>query len=324
MSKAVAGLMIKGANEILHEATALLDRITKEKGEGSPVAFPETAFYLPLANGLLGLETKTLSDAKKIIDTAKTLIVPPPGDDKWETFLQDGLNSGVATILLEELTAVLRYINGTEPQPDCPGFFSDTLLRALGIQLVDGRISGIGVILGKAPTPEIATTIVRDLQKRNILTLVGGNVDSVSIIDQLKSAGVTMGLESYIVPFGRDTVSVVYVLNFAIRAALTYGGIKAGNTKAVVDYIRNRVPAFVILLGGVDALKAATGGGALAAGVPIITDLDLPEIKVSGVCAHDECLVKEPDYKKRTNKGKDRTLRCLAASIGSDEQMDYS
>jgi acetyl-CoA synthase len=79
---------------------------------------------------------------------------------------------------------------------------------------------------------------------------------------------------------------------------LTFGGIKAGNTKACVDYVRERVPAFVLLLGGVDEIKAATGAGALAAGVPIITDLDLPEVKVPGVCVHEECLVKESNYKK--------------------------
>nr|HPM42602.1 acetyl-CoA decarbonylase/synthase complex subunit alpha/beta [Candidatus Omnitrophota bacterium] len=179
---------------------------------------------------------------------------------------------------------------------------SDTLLRSLGIQLVDGRISGIAVLLGKAPDSSTAVSMVRDLQKRNILTLVGGGVDNVSIIDQLEQGGLRMGLESYVVPFGRDTISVTYVLNFAIRAALTFGGIKAGNTKACVDYVRERVPAFVLLLGGVDEEKAATGGGALAAGVPIITDLDLPEIIVPGVCAHDECLVKEPDHKKIVQK----------------------
>ncbi|MDD5174416.1 MAG: acetyl-CoA decarbonylase/synthase complex subunit alpha/beta, partial [Candidatus Omnitrophica bacterium] len=135
-------------------------------------------------------------------------------------------------------------------------------------------------------------------QKRNILTLAGGSVGGVSIVDQLKDGGLHMGLESYVVPFGRDTVSVIYVLNFAIRAALTFGGIKAGNAKACVDYVRERVPAFVLLLGGADEVKAATGAGVLAAGVPIITDLDLPEIIVPGVCAHEECLVKEPDHNK--------------------------
>jgi acetyl-CoA synthase len=302
MSKAVAGLMVKGAKKIFSDADSFLNKAIKEKGASQAIGFPETAFFLPLANALLGVEAKTLSDAKGILATAKTLIVEPPAEDKWSTFLKDGLNAGVATILSEEIICALRYIYGTEPQAGCPGFFSDTLLRSLGIQLVDGRMSGIGVILGKAKDPQAALTIVRDLQKRNILTLVGGSVDGVSIIDQLKEAKAEMGLESYLVPYGRDTESIIYVLNFAIRAALTFGGIKAGNTKACVDYVRERVPAFVLLLGGVDEVKAATGAGALAAGVPIITDLDLPEIKVPGVCLHEECLVKESDHTKIVQK----------------------
>jgi acetyl-CoA synthase len=301
--KAVAGLMVSGAKKLMWDADNFMEKAIKEKGPDTKVALPETAFYFPLANALLGLETKTVSDAKKILDTAKTLIVKDvPAEDQWTTFLKDSLNAGVAAILAEEVISALRYLYGEEPQGDCPGFFSDTLLRALGIQLVDGRISGIGVILGKAPDAKTAVEIVRDLQKRNILTLVGGNVDGVSIIEQLKEGGLHMGLESYVVPYGRDTISVVYVLNFAIRAALTFGGIKAGNTAACVDYIKNRVPAFVLLLGGVDEVKAATGAGALAAGVPIITDLDLPEVKVPGVCAHEECLVKEKNYAKIVDK----------------------
>lgn len=301
--KTVAGLMVSGAKKLYAEADEFLDKAIKEKGPTSQVGFPETAFYLPLANALLGLEAKTLSDAKQILSAAGTLLADIPADEnKWETFLKDALNSGVSAILAEEVICALRYLYGKEPQEGCPGFLPDTLLRSLGIQLVDGRISGIAVILGKAPDKKSAVDIVRDLQKRNILTLVGGNVDGVSIVDQLRDGGLNMGMESYVVPFGRDTVSIVYVLNFAIRAALTFGGIKAGNAKACVDYVRERVPAFVLLLGGVDEVKAATGAGALAAGVPIITDLDLPEVKVPGVCAHEECLIKEIDYGKIVQK----------------------
>ena len=302
--KTVCGLMVSGKKKLLGEADGLLNEVIKDKGPDAKIAFPETAFYLPLSHALLGFETRTLKDAEKIVSTAKTLVIKDvPEEDVWDNFLKDSLNAGVAAILAEELICSLRYMKGEEPQgPDCPGFFPDTLLRSLGIQLVDGRISGIGVILGKAPDAKTAVAVVRDLQKRNILTLVGGNVDGTSIVDQLKEGGLQMGLESYVVPFGRDTVSVVYVLNFAIRAALTFGGIKPGSTKACAEYVKERVPAFVLLLGGVDEVKAATGAGALAAGVPIITDLDLPEVKVPGVCAHEECLVKEPDYRKIAQK----------------------
>ncbi|MCX5677637.1 MAG: acetyl-CoA decarbonylase/synthase complex subunit alpha/beta [Candidatus Omnitrophica bacterium] len=294
----VVSLMVEGARKVTGLADDYLLKAVKEKGEAQSIAFPETAFYLPLANALLGVEVKTLVDVKKVLATAKTFL-PKAGAG---ASLKEALDAGVGTILCCEILCALGYLYGTEPQADCPGFFSDTLLRALGIQLVDGRISGIAVLVGKAPNAGTAVDIVRDLQKRNILTLVGSGVDGVSIIEQLKEGGLHMGLESYVVPFGRDTASVVYVLNFAIRAALTFGGIKAGNTAAVVDYVRNRVPAFVLLLGGVDEIKAAAGAGALAAGVPIITDLDLPEISVPGVCAHEECLVREPDHKKIVQK----------------------
>lgn len=294
----VVSLMTEGARKVVGLADDNLSKAVKEKGGLQAIAFPETAFYLPLANALLGVEVKTLADAGKVLATAKTFL-PKRGAD---ASLKEALNAGVGAILACEILCALGYLYGTEPQADCPGFFSDTLLRALGIQLVDGRISGIAVLLGKAPSPAIAVDIVRDLQKRNILTLVGSGVDGVSIIEQLKEGGLRMGLESYVVPFGRDTASVVYVLNFAIRAALTFGGIKAGNTGAVVDYMRNRVPAFVLLLGGVDEIKAAAGAGALAAGVPIITDLDLPEVNAPGICAHEECLVRELDHKRIVQK----------------------
>ncbi|MBN1526392.1 MAG: CO dehydrogenase/CO-methylating acetyl-CoA synthase complex subunit beta [Candidatus Omnitrophica bacterium] len=294
----VAGLMVNGSNKVYDIVQGLMESTTKEKGPRHALAFPETAFYLPLANALLGSEVKTLEDAAKVLGHAKSMLKTVQPDESWNSFLQDALSSGVGAILAGEVGLALKYLHKLEPQPECPGFFSDTLLRSLGIQLVDGRISGIAVIIGKAPDAKTAVEIVRELQKRNILTLVGDNVGGVSIIDQLKEGGLQMGLESYVVPYGRDTLSIIYVLNFAIRAALTYGGIKAGNTKACVDYVRERVPAFAMLLGGADELKAAAGAGALAAGVPIITDLDLPEVNVPGVCQHDECVIVEKDHKK--------------------------
>ena len=65
--KTVAGLMVGGAKKMLWEADSFMDKAIKEKGDDAKVAFPETAFYFPLANGLLGFETKTLRDAKNCL-----------------------------------------------------------------------------------------------------------------------------------------------------------------------------------------------------------------------------------------------------------------
>ena len=53
--KTVAALMVSGAKKIYAEAEEFLNKAIKEKGPTSQVGFPETAFYLPLANALLGV-----------------------------------------------------------------------------------------------------------------------------------------------------------------------------------------------------------------------------------------------------------------------------
>ena len=118
-----------------------------------------------------------------------------------------------------------------------------------------------------------------------------------SIIDQLKESGVEMGWDNYIVPYGRDTISAIYPLNWAIRSAMTFGGLKAGQGKKCLLYTKERVFAFGLTLGLVDDLKYATGAGAINMGFPIIADTDIPEIKPSGITTY-EALVKEFDYKK--------------------------
>ncbi len=191
----------------------------------------------------------------------------------------------------------LRYLYGQEPQADCNGFFSDTILRSLGIQLVDGRMPGFAAILGAAPDNKTAVEIVRELQKRNILTFVGSSVKGRSIIDQLKEEKVEMGWDTYIVPYGRDTITGIYPLHWAIRGALTFGGHKKGEALKCLKYCKDRVFAFGLALGEVDDLKYATGAGAINMGFPVIADTDIPEIRPTGICTYEH-LVKERDYKK--------------------------
>ncbi len=297
MSKIVAAAALRGAKRIVKEAEDMLNKAIENERPSQAIEFPETAFFLPMANALLGAEAKTLADAAHILAHAKTLLHDEPSEELWLPYLGDALDSGVATLLAEEIICVLRYLNKQEPQSDCNGFFTDTILRSLGIQLVDGRMPGFAAILGAAPKVSIAVDIVRELQKRNILTFVGSSANGISIIDQLKEGGVQMGWDTYIVPYGRDTVTAIYPLNWAIRSAMTFGGIKAGNAKKCLEYCRDRVFAFGIVLGELDDVKYATGAGAINMGFPIIADTDIPEIKPSGICTYEH-LCKEFDYKK--------------------------
>ncbi len=297
MSKIVATLAIQGAHEIYRQAEEALTRAVAAKGASQKVEFPGTAFYFPMANALLGAKVETLKDAQAILAHAKSLLPQPPSESVWLPYLGDTLNAGMSALFCEEIIAALRYLAGEEPQKDCNGFFTDTILRSLGIQLVDGRMSGFAAVLGAAPDNQTAVQIVRALQERDILIFVGSSVNGRSIIDQLLEENVQMGWDNYIVPYGRDTLSAIYPLNWAIRAALTFGGIKAGEAQKCLGYTKDRVLAFGLVLGAVDAVKVATGAGAIAMGFPIIADTDVPEIRATGVTTY-EALVKELDHKK--------------------------
>jgi len=297
MSKIVATSVIRGANRIVKEAEDFLNKAIKEKQELQKISFPETAFYLPMAYALMGKEAKTLKDAQLILEHAKSLLPLEPTENLWLPYLGNALNAGIATLLAEEIIMVLRYLYNQEPEKDCNGFFTDTIIRSLGIQLVDGRMPGFAAILGAAPDNQIAVDIVRQLQERNILIFVGSNVAGRSIIDQLIEEDVQMGWDNYIVPYGRDTVSAIYPLNWAIRSALTYGGLKPGQAERCLLYTKDRVFAFGLALGELDDLKYATGAGAINMGFPVIADTQIPEIKPSGITTF-EALVSELDHKK--------------------------
>ena len=297
MSKIIASAAIRGAHAFYKEAEAALARAIAEKGENAKVEFPDTAYFLPMANALLGAEVTSVAGMKPILAEAKSLLHAVPAEGVWLPYLGDTLDSGIATPLSQEITMAVRYMYKEEPQPDCEGFFSDTQMRQLGIQLVDGRLPGFAAILGAAPDVETAVKVVREFQKRAILVFVGCSSKGVSIVDQLKEAKVEMGWDTYIVPYGRDTTSAIFPLNWAIRSALTFGGLKAGQAKEALMYTRNRVFAFGVTMGEVDDLKFATGAGAINMGFPVIADTDIPQILPTGICTFEHVVV-EKDYKK--------------------------
>ncbi len=311
MSKAVATAAIRGSNEIVARAEDKLNAAIAARGEAQALEFPETAFFLPMAYALLGLEISTLGQARQVLDTAKSLLSEEPSDRLWLPYLPATLDAGVATLLAEELLKAIAYLEGEEPLDGWHGFISDTILRTLGIQLVDGRLPGFAAIVGAAPDTETAVNIIRELQKRNILTFLIGNHNGETMRDQLIEAGVLPKNASetedgdlkkawwgrYIVPLGPDTESLIYALNWAIRGALTFGGHKKGEWRQCLDYTRSRIFAFGLGLGDIDDLKFASGAGAINMGFPVIADTKIPEIRPTGVTTY-EALVRELDHKR--------------------------
>jgi acetyl-CoA synthase len=305
MSRYIATRALRGANLIVQEFDALLKKGLEELGPDQEVKFTNTAYYLPTILGYTGMEVDTIGGLQPVLDHCRTLLHSPPGAKTWLPYLGETLDAGVATLLAEEAIMGLRFAYGQEPQKmpglqltgsSAPGDghlngpIDDIQLRSWGIQLVDGRMPGFAAIIGAAKTNQAAVEIVRQLQRRNILIFLSGNVNGRSIVHQLMEEGVEMGYDTYIVPFGLDTISTVYPLGFATRSALTFGGMKGGQARNILLYNKYRVFAFALALGEVDDLKYATAAGAITYGFPVLADTVIPEIRPTGITQYEHVI----------------------------------
>ncbi len=313
MSRYIAKAAHRGANMIVHEAEQLVESAIADLGADKHVAFINTAYHLPVILGFTGIEVDTLGELRKVVAHAKNLLEPVPVESVWLPYLGETLDSGAATLLAMEAIEAVRFAQGEQPEPIADlqltgtsftspngnggggggyanGPIDDIQLRAWGIQLVDGRMPGFAAIVGAARSNEAAVSIVRELQKRNILVFLSGNVNGRSIIHQLQEEGVEMGYDTYIVPFGTDTISAIYALGFATRSALTFGGMSGGAIRDILLYNKYRVFAFVLALGEVDDLKYAAAAGAINYGFPCIADTLIPQILPTGVTSYEHVI----------------------------------
>lgn len=314
MSKVIATAAIKGAHDVMRRTRSELDAAIEKFGASQVIGWPElTAFHLPMIAALTGQDIKTLEQAKALLEgEVVPLLADVPEEHVWLPYLPGALDAGGATLMAEEILKAIGYLNGTEPaKPGWFGFISDTIQRTLGIQLVDGRMPGFAALIGAAPSVEIAVHIIRELQKRSILVFVLGNSNGVTLRDQLIEGGVyskeilehpEMGWDTYVVPVGPDTESLIYVLDWAARAALIFGGIPKGDMKGVLDYTRAHTFAFGMGLGELDDIKYANGAGAIIMGFPVVADTPGPEIRPTGVTTYEE-VVRELDHHRIVETG---------------------
>ena len=238
-----------------------IDGAIAQYGEEKAVSFPDTAYSLPCYYSVTGVKVTNLKELKEALGVVKTLMTREPR-------LNDAFMSGVATALCAEFIEVLKYIDGAAPyQQPLYGHLPDAVIRELGVPLVTGDIPGVAVILGSAPTVQEGVDLVKSYQAQGILvTLVGG------ICDQVAEAGMNTGANVRVIPLGKDVTSVIHVVSVALRAALIFGNITPGDSKALMEYTMQRVPAFVNAFAPLDDVIVACGAGAIALGFPVITN----------------------------------------------------
>jgi acetyl-CoA synthase len=295
MSKLIAASAIRGAHQTVAQAKDFLARAIDAKGAGSPVAFPDTNYYLPVIYSMLGTKVQKLSDLEGVMKQCERLLPPVPEDKVWLPYLGNILDAGMATLFAFEIIESCKYIIGPNPVDGIwLGAASDVILRERGIEFVDGSAPGFAAIVGAAPTKEDAVRVARELQEKNLYTFIAGNTNGVSFAEQLAEAGVQTGWETRLVPFGKEISAAVYALGFANRAALSFGNVQPGDFARNLKYNKDRIFAFVMALGEVTEEKYAAAAGAINYGFPVIADTGIPQILPTGICTYEHVVSSVP------------------------------
>ena len=313
MSRLVAFAAIQGCYNIVSKVEGKYKKALATYNADTKVGFPNTAYYLPVIYSLLGTKVETLEDMKKPLAFARGLLPPHVKGSHHLPYLGPLLDAGMAALLAFEIEEALRYLTD-------PGFYfhsedideasgkiwlgaaDDTVFRKRGVEFVDGSAPGFAAIVGAAPSPEIAKMIVEEYQKRSLYIFLAANQNGTTVAEQLIEAGVQIGWNTRIVPFGPDISSAIFALGFANRAAMAFGGIKPGDYKTMLLYNKNRIFAFVNALGDVNAEWAAAAAGCVNWGFPTLADTDIPEILPTGICTYEHVVanVKHEDMVQKS------------------------
>ncbi len=289
MSKIIASAAIRGAHSIVGRAETTLAQVKEAHGAEHAVEFPNTGYFLPVIYGLTGEKVEKLSDMDRVLVMARDLLPDAPSEHLWLPYLGGTLDAGIATLLAEECIEAMTYItNDPPPVTDLwLGAADDVIMRAKGVEFVDGSAPGFAAVVGAAPDNATAVRLAREMQQKMLYVFMAGHDHGVSFGEQVAAEGLQLGWDTRLVPFGKEVYSQIYSVGFATRAAMAFGGVQPGDFERILAYNKMRVFAFVLALGEVTDEWYATAAGAISYGFPTIATSDIPQILPTGVCTYE-------------------------------------
>jgi len=303
MSKIIASAAISGAYKIVERAEKKWQEAMDKWGANEPVGFPNTAYYLPVIYGILGIKVEKLGDMEPVLKRCRFLLPPPVREEHPLPYLAPALDAGMATLFAEELIEAIRYLETPDfytKQEDPAdsniwlGAADDVILRKRGVEFVDGTAPGFAAVVGAAPTKEIAASIAQELQQKNLYVFMASDYNGQRFSEQLVEAGVQIGWPTRLVSFGPDVSAAVFAMGFATRAAMSFGGIEPGDYRKILIYNKDRIFAFVLPMGYVTDEWYANAAGAVNWGFPTIADTPIPEILPTGICTYEHVVSNVP------------------------------
>jgi acetyl-CoA synthase len=326
MSKLVAFAAIQGGYNIVSKVEGDYKKALETFNADTQIGFPNTAYYLPVIYSLLGIKVETLEDVQQVLDFCRKILPPHVKSRNHLPYLGPLLDAGMASLLAFEIKEALRYLNDPDfyhVSEECDpengklwlGAAEDTVFRKRGVEFVDGSAPGFAAIVGACPSPEIAKEIIEEYQKRSIYVFLAAGHNGTSVAEQLVEAGVQVGWNTKIVPFGPDISSAIFALGFANRAAMAFGGVQPGDYKKMLLYNKNRIFAFVNAFGDVGTEWGAAAAGCVNWGFPTLADTDIPEILPTGVCTYEHVIANVPHEEIVQKSVETRGLKVTVSDI---------
>ncbi|MDR2606464.1 MAG: CO dehydrogenase/CO-methylating acetyl-CoA synthase complex subunit beta [Oscillospiraceae bacterium] len=250
-----------GSDEMFAWAERSIAEVSAKYDDSTPIAYPNTAYYLGILYAMTGKKNATLGELKESLAWARSQMTK-------EQRLDDVFRSGIGTACAAEVIEAVKYIGNPQPYEEpYLGHVSDAEVRELGVPLVTGDIPGFVVLIGAAPSDEQAAEIIKSYQNKSIFVFLVGECCL-----QAQRAGIGMGFPVRVYPVGPELPSVAHVVSVAVRAALIFGGITPGDYEGIKKYTFDRVNAAVNAFTPVPDITVACGGGAIAYGFPVITN----------------------------------------------------
>ena len=303
MSKIICSAAIRGAKNIIDMAEESFEEALVNYGPEQEIAFPNTAYFLPIIYSMLGAKVEKLGDMKDIFQECRGLLPAVVTEDIWLPYLAPALDAGMATFFAEEMYEAIRYLNepnfytrSEDPTDDnlFLGAADDVIFRKRGVEFVDGTAPGFAAIMGTPTDKEVASKIALELQEKNLYIFMHDQSEGKNMAELLVDNDVQVGWGTRLVPFGKSYTSAVFAIGFACRVALAFGGIKPGDYRGNLLYNKDRTFAFVMAFGPVSDEWYANAAGAINWGFPTISDYDIPEILPTGICTYEHVVSNVP------------------------------
>src|ERR1035441_388074 len=112
MSKIIAEAAIRGAHACVNRAETMLSEAIERHGRATRIAFPDTAYALPVILALVGKRVEKLGDLEEALQVARSWLPAPPTEKLWLPYLGGTLDAGAATLVAHEAVEAMKPLRG--------------------------------------------------------------------------------------------------------------------------------------------------------------------------------------------------------------------